>query len=172
MIPNIARGGTSFRGAGKYYLHDKTPETERGDDDALEHLTTRERVAFTVTRNCVNDDPEQAIDEMWTTAAAQDELKREAGLKLGGRKCTNPVKTISLSWHPSETPTQEQMIEAADSYLKKMGWSEHQALFVGHNDTEHPHIHIILNRVNPETGRVLDDRKRLMNVLDVASHSA
>lgn len=158
MIPNIARSGTSFRGAGKYYLHDKTPENERGDEDALEHLTSRERVAFTATRNCVHDDPEQAIDEMWATAAAQDELKREAGLKLGGRKCTNPVKTISLSWHPSETPTQEQMIETADSYLKKMGWSEHQALFVGHNDTEHPHIHIILNRVNPETGRVLDDR--------------
>mgnify|MGYP001390952152 CR=1 FL=1 len=161
MVPNIAKSGRSFRGAGKYYLHDKHPEGERGSRDIPNELkpTTDERVAFTDTRNCVNDDPQRAIDEMWATAAAQTELKRAAGLPLGGRKCTAPVKTISLSWHPSEKPTPEQMIAAADSYLAKMGWSEHQAVYIGHNDTEHAHIHIILNRVHPETGRVLDDRK-------------
>jgi len=154
MVPNIAKSGSSFRGAGKYYLHDKAAER-----DGERKPDTHERVAFTATRNCVNDDPHRAIDEMWATAAAQTELKRAAGLSLGGRKCTDPVKTISLSWHPSETPTPEQMIAAADSYLTRMGWNEHQALYVGHNDTAHPHIHIILNRVHPETGRVLDDRK-------------
>ena len=154
MVPNIAKSGSSFRGAGRYYLHDKAAER-----DGERKPDTHERVAFTATRNCVNDDPHRAIDEMWATAAAQTELKRAAGLSLGGRKCTDPVKTISLSWHPSETPTPEQMIAAADSYLTRMGWNEHQALYVGHNDTAHPHIHIILNRVHPETGRVLDDRK-------------
>lgn len=154
MVPNIAKSGSSFRGAGKYYLHDKAAER-----DGERKPETHERVAFTATRNCVNDDPQRAIDEMWATAAAQTELKRASGLSLGGRKCTDPVKTISLSWHPSETPTPEQMIAAADSYLTRMSWSEHQALYVGHNDTAHPHIHIILNRVHPETGRVLDDRK-------------
>lgn len=154
MVPNIAKSGSSFRGAGKYYLHDKAAER-----DGERKPDTHERVAFTATRNCVNDDPHRAIDEMWATAAAQTELKRASGLSLGGRKCTDPVKTISLSWHPSETPTPEQMIAAADSYLTRMGWNEHQAVYVGHNDTAHPHIHIILNRVHPETGRVLDDRK-------------
>ncbi len=156
MVPNIAKSGKSFRGAGKYYLHDKA-----ADRDVPSELKpkTDDRVAFMDTRNCVNDDPHHAIDEMWATAAAQTELKRAAGLSLGGRKCTDPVKTISLSWHPSETPTPEQMIAAADSYLTRMGWNEHQAVYVGHNDTAHPHIHIILNRVHPETGRVLDDRK-------------
>lgn len=154
MVPNIAKSGSSFRGAGRYYLHDKAAER-----DGERKPETHERVAFTATRNCVNDDPHRAIDEMWATAAAQTELKRASGLSLGGRKCTDPVKTISLSWHPSETPTPEQMIAAADSYLTRMGWNEHQALYVGHNDTAHPHIHIILNRVHPETGRVLDDRK-------------
>jgi hypothetical protein len=154
MVPNIAKSGSSFRGAGRYYLHDKAAER-----DGERKPETHERVAFTSTRNCVNDDPHRAIDEMWATAAAQTELKRASGLSLGGRKCTDPVKTISLSWHPSETPTPEQMIAAADSYLTRMGWNEHQAVYVGHNDTAHPHIHIILNRVHPETGRVLDDRK-------------
>lgn len=155
MVPNI-KGGSSFRGAGKYYLHDKAASNELPNDLKPQ---TDDRVAFMATRNCVNNDPHLAIDEMWATAMAQNELKRANGLSLGGRKCTDPVKTISLSWHPSETPTPEQMVEAADSYLAKMGWSEHQAVYVGHNDTAHAHIHIILNRVHPETGRVLDDRK-------------
>ncbi len=163
MVPNVSKSGSSFRGAGKYYLHDKQPKDlsgdERDDADRQRHLTTDDRVAFMATRNCVNDDPHLAIDEMWATAAAQNELKRANGLKLSGRKCTDPVKTISLSWHPTETPTPDQMIEAADGYLAKMGWSEHQAVYIGHNDTAHPHIHIILNRVHPETGLVLDDYK-------------
>lgn len=155
MVPNI-KGGSSFRGAGKYYLHDKAAAKDLPNDLKPK---TDDRVAFMDTRNCVNDDPHLAIDEMWATARAQNDLKRAHGLALGGRKCTDPVKTISLSWHPSENPSAEQMIEAADSYLAKMGWSEHQAVYVGHNDTEHAHIHIILNRVHPDTGRVLDDRK-------------
>src|ERR1700730_558908 len=80
-----------------------------------------------------------------------------SGERLSGRRCEEPVMTISLSWHPSEKPAKEQMIEAADSYLRHMGWEEHQAVYVAHDDTAHPHLHIILNRIHHETGRVLDD---------------
>ena len=49
------------------------------------------------------------------------------------------------------------MIEAGQSFLKHMGWQEHQVLFVAHNDTKHPHVHLIINRVHPETGMTIDD---------------
>jgi hypothetical protein len=49
------------------------------------------------------------------------------------------------------------MERAADSYLKHMGLDEHQAVYAAHNDTEHAHVHIIVNRVHPETGKVHDD---------------
>ena len=42
-------------------------------------------------------------------------------------------------------------------FLKEMGWDEHQALLVAHNDKPHSHVHIELNRIHPETGKVLDD---------------
>jgi len=38
-----------------------------------------------------------------------------------------------------------------------MGWEAHQVLFVCHNDTKHPHFHMIINRVHPETGMTIDD---------------
>lgn len=155
MNPNIARNGKSFRGAGRYYLHDKAPA--RDGNEPVVHPKTDQRVSFIDTRNLVNDDPEQAIDEMWATAAMQDGLKEAAGIKRGGRKCDDPVKSVSLSWHPSETPTHDQMIEAADGFLKHMGWQEHQVLMVGHDDTPHKHVHLIINRVHPDTGRTLND---------------
>jgi hypothetical protein len=65
--------------------------------------------------------------------------------------------TISLSWHPSEKPAKEHMIETASSFLERMGWHEHQAVVLAHNDTEHQHLHIILNRIHPESGLVHDD---------------
>lgn len=160
MIIRIEASGASFRGAGKYYLHDKA------DDASLDkHLKpkTDERVWFTDTRNCLNVDPVRALDEMWRTAEEQAYLKVAAGVARGGRVCTQPVKTISLAWHKEDAPSPEHMIEAANSFLAHMKWDGHQAVLVGHSDTEHRHIHIILNRIHPETGRTLDDyreRKR------------
>jgi hypothetical protein len=149
MVPNI-KMGASFRGAMLYYLHDKRREAEllRFSD---------ERVAWTATRNCAHDTPELAFAEMIATAESQEHLKQGAGERLSGRPMEQPVMTISLSWHPSEKPDRAEMERAADSYLKHMGLDEHQAVYAAHNDTEHAHVHIIVNRIHPETGKVHDD---------------
>lgn len=153
MIP-VIRNGQSFRGAARYYLHDKG---EALADGSTTRPRSRERVAWIETRNLVHDQPWPAIDEMWRTADDAAELKRLAGLGAGGRRLKTPVKTIALSWHPDERPDRAAMRAAADEFLERMGWAEHQALIVCHTDTRHPHLHIILNRVHPTTGRALDD---------------
>jgi hypothetical protein len=120
-------------------------------------------VVFTAARNLANADPHAALDEMWRTAEDAAHLKLRAGHALTGRKNVLPVKTVSLAWAPGQSPTREEMCAAADSFLKAMAWGEHQALYVAHNDTAHAHLHIILNRVHPDTGRTLNDwqeRKR------------
>lgn len=154
MIIRIQASGSSFRGAGQYYLHDKAADASI--DKSLKPQSA-ERVWFTETRNCMNQDPFRALDEMWGVAADQQYLKMQAGVGRGGRVCEDPVKTIVLSWHKEDAPSPEHMIESADKLLKHMGWDNHQAVFAGHNDTEHAHVHIILNRVDHDTGRTLDD---------------
>lgn len=153
MIP-VIRNGQSFRGAARYYLHDKG---EALPDGTTTRPSSRQRVAWVETRNLVHDRPWPAIDEMWRTADDAAELKRLAGLGAGGRRLKTPVKTIALSWHPDERPDRQAMRAAADDFLERMGWAEHQALIVCHTDTRHPHVHIVLNRVHPVTGRALDD---------------
>jgi len=68
MVPNIARNGSSFRGAGAYHLHDKPGPGEV-------RPRTAARVAFTATRNLANEDPHAALDEMWRTARDAAYLK-------------------------------------------------------------------------------------------------
>jgi hypothetical protein len=139
MVPKVAGKGRSFMGAGLYYLHDKKAET-------------RERVAFTHTVNLPTRDPDKAIRLMAYTAMHQSEIKARAGGSTRGRKLADPVYCYSLSWAPGEDPSQEEMIGAAQETLKALRLEGHEALLVGHNDEPHPHIHVIVNRVNPETG--------------------
>ncbi|MBX9711935.1 MAG: relaxase/mobilization nuclease domain-containing protein, partial [Xanthobacteraceae bacterium] len=167
MIIRIGVSGGSFLAAGKYYLHDKLDEERAEAARSGERVgllgQSDERVWFTDTRNTLNSDPERALEEMWRTAEDQAYLKMQAGVKRGGRVCEDPVKTISLSWHKDDTPAPDHMVQSANAFLKHMGWDNHQAVYVGHSDTEHRHIHIILNRIDHETGRTLDDfreRKR------------
>ena len=139
MVPKVAGKGKSFKGAGLYYLHDKK-------------AATAERVAFTHTENLPTDDPERAMRFMAYTAMRQDELKAASGTAKTGRKLKDTVYTYSLSWAPGETPTQEHMIEAGRETIKALGLEGYEILMVAHNDEAHPHLHVIVNRVHPETG--------------------
>ena len=40
-----------------------------------------------------------------------------------------------------------------DGSLEALGLEGHEALIVAHEDTRHPHVHVIANRVDPETGK-------------------
>ena len=154
MIVKIARAGTSFRGAGKYYLHDKRQNGEAA-------RVTSARVGQVEGLNLANDaaaDPEACLSEMAQTAFDQYILQLESGQNVGRfRQMQKPVHHISISWKPEEQVTTAQQMKAARDYLAHMGWDGHQALIVQHTDTEHDHVHIILNGVHPDTGLRLDD---------------
>lgn len=159
MIAKIANRGTSFKGAGQYYLHDKREEGEK-------IRTSSERVAWTETRNLASNDPDFSLKIMAATAINKDRLKEQAGVKKTGRKSKGEVMAYSLAWHPDEQGkfNKAEMLQAADQSLKALGAHKHQALIVAHQDEKHPHIHIIVNMVNPENGKnlnVSNDRKKL-----------
>ncbi|WP_274630762.1 relaxase/mobilization nuclease domain-containing protein [Arvimicrobium flavum] len=107
---------------------------------------------FTMTVNLPTDNPDKAFGWMAYTALRQDEIKRAAGAVATGRKLVNSVYSYSLAWAPDETPTKEEMLEAAFASMHKLGLASHEAVLIAHNDTPHPHIHIIANRVHPATG--------------------
>lgn len=142
MTPKVAKRGQSFKGAGAYYLHDK------------DHANTSDRVSWTHTHNHSTDDPQKALNRMAYTAMRADKLKHQAGVSTAGRKATaGAVYTFSLSYHKEQSPTKKNMIDDAFEALGFLDLKDHQAVMVAHNDTEHPHVHVICNLVNPVNGR-------------------
>ena len=61
-----------------------------------------------------------------------------------------PVYHLSLSASPGEQISKEKWEQIADRVLKRLGLDDRQALVVAHNDTRHPHVHLMVNRVHPE----------------------
>jgi hypothetical protein len=68
-------------------------------------------------------------------------------------RCKDAVCHYELSWPPGERPTRSQWTDSALHTLKALGYEDHQFMIVAHDDKRHFHIHIMLNKVHPETLR-------------------
>ena len=71
----------------------------------------------------------------------------------------NPVGHISLSFSPKDAGklSDEKMTEIAEEYMERMGIRDTQFLLVRHLDREHPHCHLVYNRVG-NNGQTISDR--------------
>jgi len=72
----------------------------------------------------------------------------------------NPAGHISISFDTADASrlTDEFMAQLAKEYIDGMGIKNTQYLVVRHLETEHPHFHIVYNRVNM-SGNAVDERK-------------
>ena len=146
MVVKMSSPGRSFGGVADYCLHDPRMPGE------AHHPESAERVEWTETRNLATSEGERAGRIMAATAEASPELKRLAGGAATGRKLEKPVCHYSLSWAKDEKPERQEMRWAAQESLKALGMERHQALIVSHRYRQ-PHVHVIANRVDPESGK-------------------
>ena len=146
MVVKMSSPGRSFGGVADYCLHDPRMPGE------AHHPESAERVEWTETRNLATSEGERAGRIMAATAEASPELKRLAGGAATGRKLEKPVCHYSLNWAKDEKPDRQEMRRAAAESLKALGMERHQALIVSHRDRQ-PHVHVIANRVDPESGK-------------------
>lgn len=72
---------------------------------------------------------------------------------------TKPVGHISLDFSAQdrEKLTNEFMVQIAKDYMNRMGILDTQYLVARHYDKEHPHIHLVFNRVD-NNGKTISDR--------------
>ena len=135
----MTHSGAGFGGSTRYLLQGKKDNPNP------------DRVLWTSTRELTLEEPQQAAFIMRATAA------------LG--RTDKPVEHISISLPPDEHLSREQWEQVIDTTLRDLGLEGHQALIVAHRDTAHEHIHLLVNRVHPETFRAWDrwqERRRLM----------
>ena len=59
-------------------------------------------------------------------------------------------KRQALSYSAVDAPklTDEKMIQLAQEYMREMKITDTQYIIVRHQDREHPHVHIVFNRID------------------------
>jgi hypothetical protein len=118
-----------------------------------------DRVEFVEARNLHSTDPEGAALVMDATAAKS-------------ARCRQPAYHFIITFDPKDAAagkvTPEVKRQVADAILRDMGLSEHQALVYSHRDTDHPHLHFLVNRVHPTRHIAFDrhqDGRRLAGIV-------
>ena len=85
-------------------------------------------------------------------------------------KVKSPVKHVSLAFSPQDTirfPNDEKgnalMVEIAKKWMEQMGIRNAQYIIARHHDTEHPHCHIVFNRIDNDGNLISDSNERIRN---------
>jgi hypothetical protein len=71
-------------------------------------------------------------------------------------RSTDPVIHLLLSWREAEKPTCEQAAEAVKITLAELNLSECQAVYGLHRNTNNVHLHLCVNRIDPQTLKAID----------------
>ena len=111
----------------------RAPETESATEKCL----------YAGARGFLCDAPEAQTEEMLA-------LARDAP------RSRDPIVHWVLSWHEDEEPTPAQVEELVDLLLEELDVAEHQAIYGLHADTDNRHLHVMLNRVHPDTLRAVE----------------
>ena len=114
----------------------------------INYVLNREEATVIATKGIRNTDKDAMINSF------------EIQAKLNS--ITKPVAHISLNFsdQDSENLTDKIMVDMAQEYLKQMGYGNTQVLMVRHHDRAHPHVHLIINRIDFNGKRISDKNER------------
>ncbi|MDN3551260.1 relaxase/mobilization nuclease domain-containing protein [Mucilaginibacter aquaedulcis] len=97
--------------------------------------------------------------DMTFTSGKEDSIMREVALiRMLRPNLQKYFYHTSLNFPPNENLGDEQMNIIANEYLNNMGFDQHQFAIFRHYDADHPHLHILVNRIGYD-GKVVSDSK-------------
>ncbi|MCD8739705.1 relaxase/mobilization nuclease domain-containing protein [Mucilaginibacter roseus] len=97
--------------------------------------------------------------DMTFTSGKEDPIMREVALvRMLRPNLQKYFYHTSLNFPPNENLGDEQMNLIANEYLTNMGFDQHQYAIFRHYDADHPHLHILVNRIGYD-GTVVSDSK-------------
>lgn len=135
--------------------------TTKRDPQAFERLATymagekgdSERVVGLRVTNCESDDFRVSIDEIEAVQARNTRSKADRSYHL------------VISFPEGERPTLAQLHDIEDRLCEAIGLADHQRISAIHDDTDHLHVHVAINKVHPTTFRCIEpyfDHPKLM----------
>lgn len=135
-IPNPKKSANKSARAGSLANYIVEPEHENGLEKCIHH---------------------EADNFLTDTHAAQ--VAEMVALSCESTRSKDPIDHWVLSWRSDERPTVQQAREAVNIFIKQCGLEGHQAIWGLHDDTKNLHVHIAVNRVHPDTLKVVKINK-------------
>ena len=121
-----------------------------------ERENSLEKCIHAGARGFITDEPRSQTAEM--IALSQEAVRSK-----------DTINHYVLSWREGEQPSPEQVEEAVSIFMDELGVKNHQAIYGLHADTDNLHLHLAINRVHPETLKVV----KINNGFDIeAAHKA
>ena len=78
----------------------------------------------------------------------------------GNPRISKPTFHVSLAFHPDEQLSDERLTEIGQQYMERLGYNNQPYLIYRHEDTHHPHIHIVSVSVDAEGNRISDSHQQ------------
>jgi hypothetical protein len=91
----------------------------------------------------------------FNTSTFKGQQAEMVALAMECKKSKHPIQHWVASWHEGEQPTPEQVEELLDVFLEQLGLEKHQVIAALHQDTDNIHLHIAINKVHPDTCKVV-----------------
>ena len=116
-----------------------------------------EKVAGVRVSNCESGDPVDATRQILATQKAN---------KLGKNDKTYH---LVFAFPEGERPTLPQLHDMEDYLVAAIGLAHHQRISAVHIDTAHLHVHVAINKVDPNTHNLIEpyyDKRALMEACD------
>ena len=134
---------SSFKNLSKYMLDEKNG---------------RQKVEEYTFTNCSFENVEDNILEIENTQAMNTRAK------------SDKTYHMVISFQSDENPTPEMMREIEEELVRSIGLEKHQRLSVVHGNTNNLHIHIAINKIDPDLYRNVDPSFDKTKLQEKATH--
>ena len=121
----------------------KRSRTQQASIKTLVNYITRAKSSNPLSANISNCGVEQLSAAVRVIAATQEMA----------RKGHDKSYHLILSFHSEDNLSSDRLAYIEEECCKALGFADHQRISVLHRDTNHPHLHIAINRVHPDTLR-------------------
>lgn len=98
----------------------------------------------------------EVLDHSFVEVSEKMILKEIAMVKVLRPNLQKFFYHTSINFPPAENLSNEVMKQIAHDYLEQNGFTQHQFILFRHYDADHPHLHILVNRIGYD-GKVLSD---------------
>ncbi len=104
----------------------------------------------------VNRQVAEVLDHSFASVSEKTILKEVQFVRMMRPNLQKYFYHTSINFPPSEDLSNQMMTQIGHDYLNANGFTQHQFIMFRHKDADHPHLHILVNRIGYD-GKVLSD---------------